>query len=248
MKDQVRVILKREMQSKYRRSRLGASWIFVGPLLTTAVMVLAFAGIFKIPLKELPSYTHYVLSGVVFTTFISSGLTSITTAISFNREVLSKVKVWKFAYPTAVLIAQIINFLFGLIFAFIAGIIAGQNPNMVLVFAVISISSFIFGLGLMLSVVQVRFEDLGNILPIILQLLMYVTPVFYKEELVPIRYKWVLNGNPFVHFLRIFRFGVGSTNELSIASLVGSQILSSVVLIFGMMIFVKNWKKSVSYL
>ncbi len=244
----MRVILKREMQSKYRRSKLGASWIFVGPLLTTAVMVLAFAGIFQIPFNELPEYTHYVLSGVVFTTFISSGLSAITTAISFNRGVLSKVKVWKFAYPLAALIAQLINFLLGLMFVFIAGIIAGQIPNLVLVLAVISISSFVFGLGLMLSVVQVRFEDVGNILPVFLQLLMYVTPVFYQEELVPVRYKWVLDANPFVHLLRIFRFGVGSTNQLDISSLMVGQVVSTVVLVIGSLIFVKQWKKSVAYL
>jgi len=211
-------------------------------------MVLAFAGIFRVPINELPSYAHYVLSGVVFTTFICSGLTGVTTSISYNRGVISKVKVWKFSYPLSVLCAQLINFMFGSMLAFIAGAFAGKFPNGIFLLSIIGISFQIFGLGLILSVFQSRFEDVGNILPIVLQLLMYITPVFYREDLVPIRFLWVLNLNPFVHMLRIFRFGVGSTDNVPVISILGSIGFGVIFFTVGIWTFSKNWKKTVTYL
>lgn len=236
---------KRVTLARFRRSRLGLAWLFLGPLLTATVMVAAFAGVFRIPGQDLAGYSFYVLSGVVFIQFISIGLMSVATWGTSHRGVVTRIRVPILLYPLSALFASIATLLIGLLYTLIVGAIAGQVPNWKLPVALACLSAFVLGVGLWLGVYQVSNEDIGFLLPIVVQAFTYLTPVFYQEYIWPEGLARILRLNPLVYLLRLFREGLGYEPLDSTAVLV-APLTAIAALVLGLLAHRRNWYRSVA--
>ena len=226
---------------------MGVAWWFVGPLLTTAVLVAAFAGIFGIPRSELADYTTYVLSGVVFVNFVTSATLGVTTSVANNRTVIGRVQVWAFSYPVVSMVVALVSFLIGLLFVLVASILAGNSPSFLVVFPIVFLLALVFGVGVTLAVLHVHSEDVGNILPVLLQALFYLTPVFYQESQWPDSYSRFLGLNPLLPPLRLFR-DLTVAGNFQISDLVLSLMFAMVSLAIGVVVLSRNWQKIVARL
>lgn len=241
-KNLLKVIVKRELFSRFRRHRLGSSWIFLSPLLTSLVMVTAFYGIFGISEDSLLSYSFYVLSGVTLIQFINSMLINVSASVLNAKGIYSKIKVPFLTFPIAVSLVQVVYFAVGILYCLILLILKPNwyvNP-LHLIFTVCGLALFLAGVGMFLVVLSTRFPDIGTFLPIVLQALTYILPVFYPESIWPQEVRQFLIWNPFLYFIRAFRdsFLQTSTFDLPLSLLA----LGLVTAIFGSIFLIRNRK------
>ncbi len=239
-KNLLRVIVKRELFSRFRRHRLGSSWIFLSPLLTSLVMITAFYGIFGISEESLLSYSFYVLSGVTIIQFINSMLINVSASVLNAKGIYSKIKVPFLTFPIAVSLVQLVYFTVGILYCLILLILQPKwyvNPFH-LTLSVLGLALFLAGVGMFLIVFLIRFPDIGTFLPIFLQALTYILPVFYPESIWPPEVKQVLIWNPFLYFIRAFRDSFSQTSSIDLALvLFASGLVTSV---FGSLFLIRN--------
>jgi ABC-2 type transport system permease protein len=181
--------------------------MFLSPLLTSGIMVLAFYGIFGVGKSNLLEYSIYVLTGVVLIQFVNSGLQTVSSSIINARGIVSKVKVPGLTFPLVTATSQLTFFLIGLSYSIILTAFRGQFSirPIFLMLTIIALVSAVYGLGLLLILIGSYFPDMTILLPIILQALTYITPVFYDESIWPTEVAEVLKFNPLLYFVRSFR-------------------------------------------
>ena len=238
-------LVKRETIGKFRRHILGVSWIILGPLFTSTIMVCAFYGIFGVSSGSIFDYSMYVLSGVVLIQFITGSLVNIASSLINSRALISKIRIPIFSFPLSALLMQVINLSIGLSYLIFISFISKKVYFNVTSFAVtiFSLSIFVFGLGLLFAVFISKVPDFITLLPIILQALTYITPIFYQESIWPSNVRSFLILNPFLYFTRAFRtsFGTVPFSEVNFIFLVLGSIT---VLIAGIVVFRYSWKNT----
>lgn len=231
------VLVRRELFSRFRRHRLGSTWIFLSPLLTSVVMITAFYGIFGVASGSLLNYSFYVLSGVTLIQFINASLINISASIVNAKGIYSRIKVPFLTFPIAVGFTQVIYFGIGIIYCLALLMVSSKWSLNVfqLALSITALALFLNGVGMSLIVLSSKFPDTLTFLPILLQAITYISPVFYSESIWPDEVRRVLIWNPFLYFIRSFRgsFVIGFSNNLSLlllllgllTTIVGSQIL-----------------------
>lgn len=244
----------RDIKVKYKQTFLGVGWAVLVPLLTVVVFNVLFGLIMGVENKPSPAGVPYVLSTFaamapwqLFANAISQSSSSLVT----NRNMITKVYFPRLIAPIAPILASLVDFVIAL------GVLAG----MVAVYAAIGAFEFevtwrlltlplfaalaaitALALSMWLSAANAIYRDVKYILPFIVQLLMFVSPVVYSVDSIfdaqtP---EWVvvLYGlNPLVCVLEGFRwalFGVGLVSPLL---LVASTLSVAVIFVSGAFYF-----------
>lgn len=243
-----RLLVVRDVLLKYKRSVLGVWWTLLNPLLTMTVLWLVFSRLFRFAIGTTGvPYVIYLLSGVVVISFFSQAVVAVAGSMIANADVLGRVYVPAEVFSLAAATAAAVNFLLSLIPLFIFQLALGVGipwTALLLPVPIVALLAMAAGLGLMLASLAVRFGDTLSLTEILLQLLTYLTPVFYPLSVVPGGFKLFIQFNPLYHHLAMFRglaYGgyVGSAGELGIV--VGS---SAAVLALGAWIFARGWRSA----
>jgi lipopolysaccharide transport system permease protein len=196
------ILAKRDVLVKYKQSVLGVGWSAIRPLITTFVMAFAFGKLAKFGLQSEIPFALIVVPGVIIWLFFSQSLQSLSQSIVLNSNLVTKVY-----FPR--LIIPLSTIFLGLIDVFIATCVFvclcfwyQFTPDWKIIFVPLFIGlSFLsaFGIGLMSAVLNVKYRDIGQIIPFIIQFGYFLSPVGYPTEMVktvenPIYYKlFVLN-------------------------------------------------------
>jgi len=237
-------VLKKEMIGKFQRHIFGSIWIFLNPLLTSIVMITAFYGIFGVKRASLIDYSIYVLTGVVLIQFINASLINVSMSVYSARGLYSKIRIPKFTFPIAQQILQQVNLLIGLLYVFLLVTFSESYSisYQYLFLSILSVTVFTGGLGLVFLVINSYFPDFSTILPIGLQAVMYLTPVFYTEEIWPEKVRSILVLNPLLYFVRAFRHAIAKewTQAVNFPLMLA---ISSLVLVFGMLLVSIKWNR-----
>lgn len=239
-------IMRRDLRSRNRRTILGVFWVILGPLLATTVIVISLSGIFAGTLGGLSEYAVYTLSGVVFVQFTSFGLSGVSNAISAARGIISKVATPPLLFPLASVLSACITWSITSIYVVTANVVvAGEAPSPMLFLAMGSYALFLLGCGLLISVVNVHYEDATSILPIVVQGLTFLTPVFYSSDIWSPLVASVLEKNPLYWYLQMYRsgVGVGPSPDLMVVGVAVAAALGAAV--FGIALHLRMWPRLV---
>jgi ABC-2 type transport system permease protein len=247
-RDLLILLVRRDLHVRYRRSLLGLLWSLLNPLISSLVLWFVFVNIFNARLPGGTSFAPYVLAGVLVLSFFSQGFLQAAESISSGVGILQKVYVRPEIFAISSAISSGANFIFGLVALTIVNFVTGNYfsflaPLSILV--ILALVLFVTGMGLITSILFIRFDDSRNIVAIFLQLLNYMTPVFYPKEILGDRVRFVVSLNPLSSYLDVFRYvftnsGVATTFDW--LYMFGSSAAS---LILGVIIFNKFWPKTV---
>ena len=247
-RDLIAIVVRRDLHVRYRRSVLGLVWSLLNPLLSSLVLWFVFVNIFNAKLANGVSFAPYVLAGVLLITFFSQGFLQAADSIAGGVGILQKVYVKPEIFAVSSSISSAVNFVFGLFALVFVNLIVGDNfsPFIPLtIFVIISMMCLITGLGLMTAILFIKFDDSRNIVNILVQLLIYLTPVFYPKDILGKNVERVVSLNPLSSYLDIFRSvftdtGVATTFDwlYMFGSAFGSLFL-------GIFIFNRYWHKTV---
>lgn len=198
-------LVRRDLKIRYRRSLLGFSWSMLQPLATMSVLHVVFSTIFKF---KVDNYPVYVLSGLLFWNFFSQSIVMSMNSLRSNSVLIQRLPVPKAVFPIAAIISGIINLGFALV-PLIAILVATGHPLrpalLFLPFSIAIAALFTAGAGLLLSPLAVFFMDVVELVGLLLQLVMYLTPIMYPMTILPENWHWIVRYNPVRSVLEVFR-------------------------------------------
>jgi ABC-2 type transport system permease protein len=247
-RDLIVLLVKRDLSVRYKRSVLGLLWTMINPLLTSLVLWMVFVHIFKAKLADGSQFAPYVLAGVLLMTFFNQAFMQATESIASGMGIIQKVYVRPHVFAIASTISNTVNFILGLFALVVVTFMVGEGISLLapltalVIFCMLSLT---IGLSLMTSILYIRFDDAKNIVAIALQLLFYLTPVFYPKDILNGPVELIVSVNPLSSHLDIFRFVFASTGTATLFDWVYMFTSSIVLLVLGLIVFKRSWSKSV---
>lgn len=235
-------LVKKNLTSKYKDSVLGIFWSFFNPLLIMIVFTAIFSMLFG---RNIDNYPVYFLSGRLLYDFFSSGSKGAMNSIKRNAGIIKKIYVPKYMFAVSAVCYEFINFLISFAILFGVMIVTGAPFHPTLILSLIPIGLLfilVFGLGLILSVCNTYFSDIGYLYNVFTLILMYSSALFYPIEVVPTRVQILFTLNPVYTAISSFRecvYGV-FPDMLSLAYL---AVFSITVLLIGIILFNMYEKK-----
>ena len=202
----LRLLIRRDFVSKYRKSVLGVIWSLLNPLLTMLVMTLVFSHVFRFEIEFFPAY---LLSGMLIYTLFNESTTLAMSSVIASEGVIKKVYVPKYMFPLSRVISSLVNLVFSLIAFVVVFIITGVPFHWtILLIPIPIIYTFVFSLGIamLVSSLAVFFRDLTYLYGVLTLLLMYLTPLFWPVSM--LEGLWVadiIGLNPMFQFVNYFR-------------------------------------------
>jgi ABC-2 type transport system permease protein len=212
-------LAQRELKAKYKRSLLGWIWSLINPATTLAIYAVVFGTLLKVkpPLAgngELQNFALFLFAGLVVWNFFQAVVVGSMASLIGAGPLLKKVFFPAECAPAASLLVSLsqAGIESGIL---IAIMIVVRNTSWTMLFVPVLIALlavFAFGVGLVLSVANVYYRDVGYLVAVLLNLLFYATPIVYPETLVhnrgPIFIQVAVAINPIHHFVRAMRDAV----------------------------------------
>ncbi len=235
----------RDMLVRYKQTSIGLAWALIRPLLTMIVFVLVFGKLAKLPSEGVP-YPILVFAGLLPWQFFSNAFTEAGNSLISNANIISKIYFPRLVIPTSAVIVSFVDFL-------ISGIILvglmlwyGFAPD----WRIFTLPLFIFiasvaamGAGLWIAALNVKYRDFRYIIPFVVQLGLYISPVGFSSNIVPGEWRLLYSINPMVGVIDGFRWAIlGGSSQLYWPGLLLSFTLVLVVVVTGVMYFRKTEK------
>jgi len=194
--------VRREFESRYRNSMLGAAWTILNPLAMIAVYTLIFSQLMKARLPGAEgefAYSIYLCAGLFAWNLFAEIVTRSQTMFLDQANLLKKLNFPRICLPIIVVCSALLNFgiLLGLfsIFLLLSGNFPGWAVIAVLPLLLIQLA-YATGLGMILGVLNVFFRDVGQFFGILLQFWFWLTPIVYSSSIVPDSVRPALELNP----------------------------------------------------
>lgn len=244
----IELLVKNELSMRYKRSILGLFWTLLNPLLTSLVLWFVFVTIFVARLPDGTEFAPFVLSGVILVTFFVQGFNLVADSIAKGTSILTKIHVPPQVFAVSSAITSAVNFFAGLIALAFVSIVTGDGISYkapLTLFIVLLMLIYITGLGMIVSLLYIRFDDTRNIIAILVSFMMYLSPVFYPKEILSTNIRFIVNLNPLTSYLDIFRSVFSNTGVATLFDWIFVVITSLTVFLFGIRIFVKLWPKTI---
>lgn len=194
----------RDIKVRYSQTLLGGAWAIFQPLILMLVFTFAFRRLAKIETGAIP-YPVFALAGLVFWTFFSKALTQGADSLVANAQLLTKVYCPRLLIPIAAVVSGLVDFCLSLAFFLIFAAAYGFLPSWRLVLLPVALLLGLVlavGASLLLSAINVRYRDIRQALPFLVQLLLFLSPIAY-----PIGSK-LLAVNPLVGIVELFRWSL----------------------------------------
>jgi lipopolysaccharide transport system permease protein len=185
-------LTQRELKARYRGSVLGFLWTFLNPTMQMLVYSLLFSVWMR---QQIEHYAYFVFVGLLPWIWFISCVGGGASAISDRRDLLTKVSFPAQVLPATVVATNLANYLLSLPLLLILGLFFSHYPSwhLVLFPVVLFVQLWVtLALAYLFSALNVKFRDLQQILSNVLTMWFFVTPIFYRAESIPERFRDVV--------------------------------------------------------
>jgi ABC-type polysaccharide/polyol phosphate export permease len=201
----VSVLVTRDHRARYKNTGMGVAWAVASPLLFLLTFYMLFSVIMRV---DIPYYASFVFTGIVGWNWLQTSLNEGVSSISQNASLVAHPGFPVQALPMVSPVSNLINFLFALpILLAVTLVERGEIGWTVLFLPLIMIVQLILicSLAFFVSAANVFFRDVQHILPVLLQLGYFMTPIFYDEGQLPGSMRELLALNPMAQILTAYR-------------------------------------------
>ena len=198
-------LVKRDFKKKYKRTILGMAWSVLSPLLTLLVMKMVFSNFFG---RNTEHYTTYLFCGNLIFSYFSESTSQGMSSLVSNSGIFTKVNVPKYLFLMSKNVQTLINF--GLtmcvfvVFCVLDRIVFTWKL-IFLLYPIVLLLLFNFGMGLILSALFVFFQDIQYLWSVFTMLLMYMSAIFYTIDSYSYTVQCLFLLNPVYLLIRYFR-------------------------------------------
>ena len=192
---------------RYKQTALGFAWAVLQPVLMMVIFTAVFSVLARVPSDGMP-YALFAFSALLPWTFFNTVVSTGTNSLVTHTQLITKVYFPREILPLTYLVAALFDFAIGVVI--LACLMAWYHvPFTATAFYVVPLlallAAWAFAVSLVLSVIQVRFRDIGVALPVLLQVLMFASPIIYPLSMVPAGWRaWYLL-NPMAGIVSSFR-------------------------------------------
>ncbi|MBQ1238275.1 MAG: ABC transporter permease [Oscillospiraceae bacterium] len=198
-------LVKRDFKKKYKRTVLGMAWSVLSPLLSLLVMRLVFTQFFG---RNTPHYTIYLFCGNLVFSYFNESTTQGMSSLMANASIFTKVNVPKYLFLMSKNVQTLINFGVTLCVFVLFCILDGITFTwrwVLLLYPIFMLLFFNIGVGLVLSALFVFFRDIQYLWTVFVQLLTYMSAIFYTIDGYSPMVQNLFLINPIYLFIRYFR-------------------------------------------
>lgn len=239
-------IVKKNFSSKYKDSTLGIVWSLLRPLLIMSVFTIVFSTVFG---RTIVNYPVYYLSGRVVLDFFNGSITSCMNSLRGNRNILMQTDAPKHIFVLGSIISEFLNFLISLILLVFIMIVTHApfyfNTIPFIIIPTISLIMMVCGFGLFVSIITVYYSDIIHLWGVVSLLILYTSAIFYPMDIISEPFHSIAILSPVFWIIDQFRDYIYLGTMHSLPNTVNSLLLSSIILVFGI-IFFKTYKDRVS--
>ncbi|HEX8161024.1 MAG TPA: ABC transporter permease [Pyrinomonadaceae bacterium] len=228
----------RDIKVRYKQTALGVAWVVMQPLLTTAIFTLFLGKLARVPSDGAP-YALMVYAGLLPWSFFSGAVTAGGNSLVTSSALITKVYFPRLVIPAAAIGARLVDF--AIAFVILIGLMLyyGVAPTarlLLLAPLVLLVTMLAAGFGMLTSAMNVKYRDVGVVLPVVMQLWMFVSPVLYPASLVPAKWQPLFALNPMAGIIDGFR-GALLGGRLNWAALSISAAATAALLVFSAYFF-----------
>jgi len=197
-KDVLYALVVKDFKVLYVQTRLGYGWAVVTPLATMLILTLVFGKIGKIETGPIP-FMLFAMAGTVAWNYISNVIGESGRAIFSSRDLIGKVYLPRIILPLSKVIVGLVELAVSLICLFVLMFIMGYGApiqiTLLPLFLILVIISGL-GVGIWISALSILYRDIFYVIPFVLRLGMFITPVAFPWYAVPEQYRLLLYLNP----------------------------------------------------
>jgi len=201
-------LVNRDFQQRYKRTALGMAWSVLSPLMHLAVMMLVFSRLFG---RNVNHYVIYLFSGNIIMSYFRESTKNGMTSLMSNSGVISKINVPKYLFLLSQNVSALINFGLTILIYFFFCLVdkIEFTPAMFMLwYPIVWFVVMNIGIGMVLSALYVFFRDIQYLYDIFLQLLTYLSAIFYTIDRFPAEMQRLFLLNPVYVNIRYWRLVV----------------------------------------
>ncbi len=235
----------RDILVRYKQTVIGVAWALIRPLLTMIIFTIVFGKIAKLPAGDVP-YAILVFAGMLPWMFFANAFSEAASSLIDNASMVSKVYFPRLVIPVSSVIVSFADFLISAVILVGLMVWYGFVPHFGVVWLpVFTLIAFLsaMGAGLWMAALNVRYRDFRYVVPFVVQLGLYISPVGFSSAIVPEEWRLLYSLNPMVGVIDGFRWAIiGNESSIYWPGFVLSLTVVAFLFVTGIMYFRKTEK------
>ena len=232
-REMIRNLVKKELRGRYKSSVLGFLWTFINPLCQIIIYTVVFSTIMRTGIDQ---FYLYLTVGMIPWMFFSSSIQGGSMCVVSQQDLVKKIYFPREVLPVSYVTSCFVNMLFCFVIVFLVLGVSGKgiNPQALICLPVVMLVEYILALGfaMIVSAFTVYFRDLEHIMGVILQAWIYLTPIMYSIDILP-----VFKINPMTSVIEAYHTILYFKEVPQISTLAEAFVIGIISLITGGIIF-----------
>ncbi len=203
----------RDIKVRYKQTLLGFAWAIIQPLFMMIVFTLFFGTLAKIPSEGIP-YPLFNYTALLPWTLFAEGISRSSNSLIGSTNLVQKVYFPRLIMPLAGILSPVVDFAIAFIILIGLMLYYGYPPTINLfwlpAFIILALITSL-GVGLWLSAINVKYRDVRYIIPFLVQIWLFASPVVYASSLLPEKYQIIYGINPMAGVIEGFRWAILGT-------------------------------------
>ena len=199
----------RDILVRYKQTVLGLLWAIIRPFLLMLVFTLLFGKVLNLENQTDIPYPLIVFAGLLPWQFFSSSVQQISDSLVQNANLIAKVYFPRLIIPLSSMVTSFVDFLISAFMLVMLMIWFQYTPDYKVLYLPVFVLVFLmfsFGMGLFIATLNVTYRDFRYIIPFVIQLGFYISPVGFDLAVIPEQWRLLYSLNPLVGIIEGFRF------------------------------------------
>ena len=240
------VLAWRDISVRYKQTIIGAAWALIRPFLTMVVFTIVFGQLARLPSEGAAPYALMVYAGMLPWIFFATSVIDASNSLIGNANLITKVYFPRIIIPVSSVMVAFVDFIIAFAILFILMIwyqyLPGWRIVFLPIFVIIAFASSL-GIGIWLTALNVKYRDFRYVIPFIIQLGLYVSPVGFSSSIIPDTWRILYSLNPMVGVIDGFRWSIlGDESKIYFPSMLVSLAVAALFLWVGVRQFRKMEK------
>ena len=231
----------RDLAVRYKQTVIGAAWAVLRPLLTMLIFTFVFGALARLPSDGQTPYAVMVLAGMLPWLLIAGIVNEGSASLVTNANLLGKVYFPRLIVPAATMLTAVVDFVIGMALLGVMLAVFQVTPDWRILFLPLFLALAVivaFGPALLMAALNVKYRDFRYVIPFLVQLGLFVSPVGFSSSIVPEQWRWLYSLNPAVGVIDGFRWCLlGTPGELYWQGVAISAAMGLGLLALGIYVF-----------
>lgn len=223
---------------------MGAGWAVFKPLILMVVFTFAFNRVGNIEGGENIPYPIFAYAGLMFWTFFSQTVTQVATSFVTFEGIIKKIYFPRIILPISIVATGVVDFFFSLlVYAFLMVYyqISPSLTGVILFLPLLFLTSVAsLGIGMIGAAINVKYRDVAQVLPFLIQAMLFLTPVIYPVTRVPENLQWIVFLNPIAGVVDTVQAAFLGTKPIQWGFLLISSVSTLIIMLFAAIYFRKK--------